>query len=49
MGVSFDENPLQGVRFNQFGGSGQAPSVFQIGLNYRALPKNIPMARFDYY
>lgn len=49
MGVSFDENPLQGVRFNQFGGSGQTPSVFQVALNYRALPKNIPMARFDYY
>ena len=49
MGVSFDENPLQGIRFSQFGGSGQAPSVFQVALIYRALPKNIPMARFDYY
>jgi hypothetical protein len=49
MGLSFDENPLQGVRFNQFGGSGQVPSVFQLAINYRALPKNIPTARFDYY
>lgn len=49
MGLSFDENPLQGIRFNQFGGSGQVPSVFQLAINYRALPKNIPMARFDYY
>ncbi|MDP5141068.1 MAG: type IX secretion system membrane protein PorP/SprF, partial [Spirosomaceae bacterium] len=49
MGLSFDQNPLQGIRFNQFGGSGEVPSVFQIAINYRALPKNIPMARFDYY
>jgi hypothetical protein len=49
MGLSFDENPLQGVRSNQFGGSGQVPSLFQLAINYRALPKNIPMARFDYY
>lgn len=49
LGVSFDDNPLQGIQFNQFGGSGQAPAVFQVAINYRALPKNIPMARFDYY
>lgn len=49
LGLSFDENPLQGLGYNQFGGSGQAPAVFQLALNYRALPKNIPMARFDYY
>lgn len=49
LGVSFDENPLQGIRFNQFGGSGEVPSVFQLAINYRALPKSIPMARFDYY
>jgi hypothetical protein len=46
MGLSFDENPLQGIRVNQFG---EAPSVFQLAINYRALPKNIPTARFDYY
>lgn len=51
MGLSFDENPLQSIRINpnQFGGSGEIPSVFQLAIIYRALPKNIPMARFDYY
>lgn len=47
LGLSFDSNPLQGIRVNQ--NVVQTPSIFQLLIHYRPVPNGQKMSNFDYF